>query len=117
MRIGSAAATKRENGSRNKTNEAAIRQFIAVGKTKMVIPDTFEKEKWVRLDKKDEKPEKINIQAKLEAMKQQQQDDLRKRELTVFDKIELKYGSMLETLDELQSKHRDFDKYTKHILR
>lgn len=86
---------------------------MKVAGTEMVIPDTYEKEKWESPDKKEEKPEFVNIQAKLEAIKHQQQE----KELTIFDKIELKYGQMLSTLDDLQSKQNEFDKYKRHIVR
>jgi len=39
------------------------------------------------------------------------------KELTKTEKLEIKYGIMFETLNELQGKEREFDKYVSNILR
>ena len=71
----------------------------------MVIPDTFEKEKW------EHKNDKSNIPIKI----QMEQIRASQKELSSNERRDLKYRIMFETLNELSSREKDFDRYKRMI--
>ena len=75
-------------------------------KCQIVIPDTYEKEKWIKNDKKNQIPVKVI---------QQIRDS--QKELSSKDKRDIKYRLMFETLNGLTAREKDFDRYKRMIQR
>ena len=77
----------------------------------MVIPNTYESEKWVN---KTEDFKSMVSYAKntVENIKGNMRGEMSK-----MNKIGVKYASMKEILDELSSKERDFEKFIRVIMR
>ena len=64
----------------------------------MVIPDTFEPEKW--MDKKEEAKPLITLQEKVETLKTIQKDY---KDMTQMEKLNYRTASMLAEIQSLQS--------------
>ena len=79
----------------------AARQTVQIGDESFVIPDTYEKEKWIK-KKNGKQPEELKV--KLEQIKANPII----KELTAEEKRDLKYHEMFETLKDLTKQDRDF---------
>ena len=66
---------------------------MLINDIEMVIPDTYEKEKWETNKEKPKEPQRV-----IEIVKQADEQE-QARELSPAEKIELKYAHMYETLD------------------
>ena len=73
---------------------AEQRRYVKVNdEIEMVIPDTYEKEKWEASKAKDKK-ERVQVEIKVD-----EQDNPVPKELSASEKLDIKYGNMYETLD------------------
>ena len=95
---------------------SGTRRHVMIGKQRMVIPDTYEKEKWQSNKKEEQEKKQRQQQAaakKLLNMSKKKQST----DLTPEDKRKLKFSRMFKTIDELKSRHKDFDRYVSFVLR
>ena len=71
----------------------------------MVIPDTFEPEKWNPKLKEEEVKPLITVQEKVENLKSSQKEF---HEMTQKEKLDFKYASMFAVLEELRDDQKQF---------
>ena len=89
------------------------RRYVKVSdEVEMVIPDTYEKEKWETSKPKDKKEQRVQIEIKVD-----DQDKVVQQELTPSEKLDIKYGNMYETLDCMKDQQKIFDKYVRMVTR
>ena len=71
------------------------RRYVKISdEVEMVIPDTYEKEKWEISKPKDKKEQRVQVEIKVD-----DQDNMVHQELSPSEKLDIKYGNMYETLD------------------
>ena len=87
------------------------RRYVKINdEVEMVIPDTYEKEKWETKKVKEKQKERV-VEIKVD------ESDVVKKELSPTERIDIKYGNLNETLVSMKDEHKNFDKFVRMINR